>query len=51
MSAPNLTIQVEPAENSSVAYGALAAKTSNDAPEGQLSLVLTLRVTNKHRCI
>jgi Peptidase family M23 len=42
MSAPNLTIQVEPAEASSVVYGALAAKTSNDAPEGQLSLVLTI---------
>jgi Peptidase family M23 len=42
MSAPNLTVKVEPAENSSVVYGALAAKTSNDAPEGQLSLVLTI---------
>jgi hypothetical protein len=42
VSAPNLTIKVEPAETSSVVYGALAAKTSNDAPEGQLSLVLTI---------
>jgi hypothetical protein len=42
MSAPNLTIQVEPAEASSVVYGALAAKTSNDPSTGQLSLVLTI---------
>jgi Peptidase family M23 len=42
MSAPNLTIKVEPAEDSAVVYGALAAKTSNDAPQGQLSLVLTI---------
>jgi hypothetical protein len=42
MSAPKLTIKVEPAENSSVVYGGLAAKTSNDGPEGQLSLVLTI---------
>jgi hypothetical protein len=42
MSAPNLTIKVEPAESSSLVYGALAAKTSNDLPNGQLSLVLTI---------
>lgn len=42
MSAPNLTIQVQPAEASSVVYGALAAKTSNDESTGQLSLVLTI---------
>ncbi len=42
MSAPNLTIKVEPAEASSCVYGVLAAKTSNDLPNGQLSLVLTI---------
>lgn len=42
MSTPNLTIKVEPAEASSVIYGALAAKTANDSSEGQLSLVLTI---------
>ena len=42
MSAPNLTIKVEPAEASSVVHGALAPKTSNDPPNGQLSLVLTI---------
>jgi Peptidase family M23 len=42
MSAPNLTIKIEPAEASSVVYGALAAKTSNDSSNGQLSLVLTI---------
>lgn len=43
MAAPNLTITVEPAEASSVVYGLLAAKTANDVPNGQLSLVLTLK--------
>ena len=42
MSAPNLTITAEPAESSKVVYGALAAKSSNDSPNGQLSLVLTI---------
>src|SRR5215467_11518914 len=42
MSKPNLAISVEPMESSAVVYGALAAKTSNDPPNGQLSLVLTL---------
>jgi Peptidase family M23 len=42
MSAPNLTIKVEPAEAASCVYGALAARTSNDLPNGQLSLVLTI---------
>jgi Peptidase family M23 len=42
MSAPNLTIKVEPAESGSVVYGALAAKMSNDPSNGQLSLVLTI---------
>src|SRR6185503_16885218 len=42
MSAPNLTIMAEPAESSKVVYGALAAKSSNDSPNGQLSLVLTI---------
>lgn len=42
MSAPNLTIEVEPAEASSVVFGALAARTSNDPSNRQLSLVLTI---------
>ena len=42
MSAPNLTIKVEPAEASACVYGALAARTANDLPNGQLSLVLTI---------
>ncbi len=42
MSAPVLTVTVEPVEASLVVYGALAAKTSNDPPNGQLSLVLTI---------
>lgn len=42
MSAPNLTITVEPAESSKVVYGALAAPTSADSSNGQLSLVLTI---------
>src|SRR5262245_41184823 len=42
MSAPQLTITVEPAEASSVVYGVLAAKTSNDPSNGQLSLVLMI---------
>ena len=42
MAAPNLTIAVEPSEASSVVYGQLAAKSSEDAPEGQLSLALAI---------
>lgn len=42
MDAPDLTIKAEPAEASSVVYGALAAKTANDPSNGQLSLVLTI---------
>jgi hypothetical protein len=42
MAAPNLTIKIEPAESGSAVYGALAAKTSSDFPNGQLSLVLTI---------
>ena len=42
MAAPNLTIAVEPSEASSVDYGQLAAKSSEDAPEGQLSLALAI---------
>jgi hypothetical protein len=42
MSAPNLTITAEPAESSNVVYGALAAKSKNDLPNGQFSLVLTI---------
>jgi len=45
MSAPNLTIKVEPTEASAIVYGALAPETSNDPSNGQLSLVLT--ITNK----
>jgi hypothetical protein len=42
MSSPNLTITAEPAEAGSLVYGALAAKSSNEFPNGQLSLVLTI---------
>jgi murein DD-endopeptidase MepM/ murein hydrolase activator NlpD len=42
MAGPNLTIAVEPMESSSIVCGQLAAKTSNDFPQGQLSLVLTI---------
>lgn len=42
MAAPNLTIAVEPTESSSVVYGQLAARSSQDAPEGQLSLALAI---------
>jgi murein DD-endopeptidase MepM/ murein hydrolase activator NlpD len=42
LAAPNLTIAVEPTESSSVVYGQLAAKSSEDAPEGQLSLVVAI---------
>ena len=42
MTAPKLNISVEPAESASVVYGVLAAKSSNDVPNGQLSLVLTI---------
>jgi hypothetical protein len=42
MSAPNLLIKVEPVEATSLVYGVLAAKTSNDPSNGQLSLVLTI---------
>src|SRR6185436_8919812 len=42
MSAPNLTINAQPEEASSVVYGALAAKTSDDSSNGQLSLVLSI---------
>ena len=44
MSASGLTITAEPSEGSALVYGTLAARTSADAPAGQLSLVLT--VTN-----
>ena len=43
MAAPNLTVTVEPAEGSAVVYGLLAPRTSNDPPNGQLSLVLTIK--------
>src|SRR5215217_7445790 len=42
MATPNLTVAVEPMEASSVVYGQLAEKTSNDSPQGHLSLVLTI---------
>lgn len=42
MTAPNLTIIAEPAESSSIVYGALAGKTSNDPSNGQLSLILSI---------
>jgi hypothetical protein len=42
MSAPKLTIKAEPFEGSALVYGALAARTTNDPPAGQLSLVLMI---------
>ena len=42
MSAPNLTITAEPTEAGSLVYGALAAKSSNESANGQLSIVLTI---------
>jgi hypothetical protein len=45
MSAPNLSITVEPFESGSVVYAPLAPNTANDQPNGMLSLVL--RVTNQ----
>jgi hypothetical protein len=42
MSAPNLTVTAEPVEAGSLVYGALAAKSSNESANGQLSLVLTI---------
>jgi hypothetical protein len=45
MTAPNLTITAQPSEGAALVYGALAARTSNDPPAGQFSLVLM--ITNK----
>jgi hypothetical protein len=42
MSAPKLTIKAEPFEGSALVYGTLAARTTNDPPAGQLSLVLMI---------
>src|SRR5687767_4934823 len=42
MSAPNLTVTAEPVEAGSLVYGALAAKSSNEFANGQLSLILTI---------
>ena len=42
MTAPNLTVTAEPAEAGSLVYGILAAKSANDFPNGQLSIVLTI---------
>ena len=44
MSAPDLTIQIEPVEAQALVYASLAAKSSLDQPEGQLLLVL--KITN-----
>lgn len=44
MSAPNLTIQVEPVEAAALVWATLAAKSSGDQPDGQLLLVL--KITN-----
>ena len=43
MSAPNLNITVEPFESGKVVYAPLAPKTSNDQPQGQLSLKLSIK--------
>jgi hypothetical protein len=43
MSAPNLNITVEPLESGKVVYSPLAPKTSNDQPQGQLSLKLSIK--------
>src|SRR6478672_8946238 len=42
MSSPNLTITADPAEAGSLVYGSLAAKSSNEFPNGQFSLILTI---------
>jgi Peptidase family M23 len=44
MSTPNLTVTMEPFESGTVVCGPLAARTSADDPNAQLSLVL--RITN-----
>src|SRR6266545_4777923 len=43
MSAPNLTITVEPFESGKVVYGPLAPKTLNSQAQGQLSLKLAIK--------
>lgn len=43
MVAPNLSVTVEPSEEGSVVYLPLAARTSADEPNAQLSLVLTIK--------
>jgi hypothetical protein len=47
MSAPTLTVTIEPFESGSVVYGPLAPRTLNDSPKGQLSFVFT--ITNKEK--
>jgi hypothetical protein len=42
MSAPNLSVTIEPFVGDSVCYAPLAPRTSEDNPTGQLSLVLTI---------
>jgi hypothetical protein len=42
MSAPNLSITIEPFESGVVVYGPLAASSAMDAPKAQLSLVLSV---------
>jgi hypothetical protein len=42
MSKPNVIITAQPAEGTSLVYGQLAAKSSLDQPNGQLSIVLTM---------
>jgi hypothetical protein len=43
MTAPSLDITIEPAEANSVVYGVMAGKTLNDSPNGQLSLLLSIK--------
>ena len=43
MSAPNLTVGVEPFESGKVVFSPLAAKTSNDKPNAQLALKLSIK--------
>jgi Peptidase family M23 len=43
MSAPNLTISLEPFESGKVVYLPLAAKTANDKPNAQLALKVSIK--------
>ncbi|MDB5600450.1 MAG: Murein DD-endopeptidase MepM and murein hydrolase activator NlpD, containing LysM domain [Xanthobacteraceae bacterium] len=43
MGAPNLTVTVQPSDSGPANFGQLAAPTSSDDPNGQLSLVLAIK--------